>query len=642
VLTALSGCLIEVVTDILASLRFGVCTDMPIHTEAKCHTSHWSSWESGFMGSAFIVNLCVGSLLAAISAFLVKRFAPAAAGSGIPETKVILNGFALPDSMSLPTLCVKIPGLALAVAAGMALGKEGPLVHVAVCWAKLLSRMFAQYRNENKLRELISAAAAAGVSTAFGAPIGGVLFSLEEVSSSFPSRTLIRSFTAAVAAALTLQIVDLHGTKRLTIFSVDFTSTIDPLEMVVFALLGIGGGFVGAAFNALNIHWSKIRSSHNFWAHKQPIIEVACIAAVTLMTSWPLFMTRVLSADAIHAMFQSCDAQSADYHKALCRNHDGIDGVNLWVLFFAATVRFLQMSLTFGSPCPAGLFVPSLYVGACLGRAVGLIMQALNMQHHFVDNPIEPGVYAMVGAGAVLGGVCRVTISLTVIMLELTGSLTYVVPFMISILLAKLVGDSLNTAIYDWYIMVKGYPFLHAEVEFAHSELCYDVMDADLKTIDVGSRLSLEQIVNTLQLFRYRGFPVVNGQHFIGYIRREELNNLIENIKAQAETGLGGVVGTEDIMPYTDCSVIRMVPWALLSQAHIVFKQLLVQHIFLVGPLMPGDVNDHDVLQGMISKKNFIRLMSKRSMKRSTMSSRSNFQNFDEFNHSSSPVGDHV
>ena len=70
----------------------------------------------------------------------------------------------------------------LAVAAGLMLGKEGPLVHVACCCGRFVARFFPKYRhNEAKMREMLSAAAAAGVSVAFGAPIGGVLFSLEEV-----------------------------------------------------------------------------------------------------------------------------------------------------------------------------------------------------------------------------------------------------------------------------------------------------------------------------------------------------------------------------------------------------------------------------------------------------------------------------
>ena len=80
------------------------------------------------------------------------------------------------------TLIIKSVGLILSVSAGLNLGKEGPMVHIACCIGNILSYLFPKYgRNEAKKREILSAAAAAGVSVAFGAPIGGVLFSLEEV-----------------------------------------------------------------------------------------------------------------------------------------------------------------------------------------------------------------------------------------------------------------------------------------------------------------------------------------------------------------------------------------------------------------------------------------------------------------------------
>ena len=97
--------------------------------------------------------------------------------------KTILSGFIIRGYLGATTFVVKSVGLVLAVGAGLSLGKEGPLVHVACCCGNLFTRLFPKYRNnEAKKREVLSAAAAAGVSVAFGAPVGGVLFSLEEVS----------------------------------------------------------------------------------------------------------------------------------------------------------------------------------------------------------------------------------------------------------------------------------------------------------------------------------------------------------------------------------------------------------------------------------------------------------------------------
>lgn len=103
-----------------------------------------------------------------------------AAGSGIPEIKTILSGFVIPNFLDLKVLVVKAIGAVFAVSTGMCLGKEGPFVHISTCVAYLVGMRFPKYReNGRKLRELLSAGCSAGLSVAFGAPIGGVLFSYE-------------------------------------------------------------------------------------------------------------------------------------------------------------------------------------------------------------------------------------------------------------------------------------------------------------------------------------------------------------------------------------------------------------------------------------------------------------------------------
>jgi len=103
-----------------------------------------------------------------------------AAGSGIPEIKTILSGFVIPKFLDFKVLAVKAIGAVFAVATGMCLGKEGPFVHISTCVAYLVGMWFPKYReNGRKMRELLSAGCASGLSVAFGAPIGGVLFAYE-------------------------------------------------------------------------------------------------------------------------------------------------------------------------------------------------------------------------------------------------------------------------------------------------------------------------------------------------------------------------------------------------------------------------------------------------------------------------------
>lgn len=613
VCSALSGCFIELAVRKLSSIRYGFCRSRLFAGQRYCPMNDWEPWGDGTKG--FVAFVVPGLAMAAASAFLVFRFAPAARGSGIPEVKTILNGFVLPDAVSTRTLCVKVPGLALSVAAGMALGKEGPLVHVAVCWAQLLSGLFPLFRSDSARREIFSAAAAAGVSTAFGAPLGGVLFSLEEVSTYFPSRTLLRSFTAAVSAAAVLELVDMTGTGSLTMFSADVKGTVQPVEFVAFISLGVAGGLIGAAFNAVNIRWSEFRATKAFKRRVHPVMEVTLIAFITLLSSWPLDLLRPLSTEAIHAMFGGCSLESymtLKVNLGLCTEDGAYAPAShdlLGKLLLAAFVRLLQMTVTFGTKCPAGLFVPSLFIGASLGRAVGVQMRAWSLLGYYFTKAVEPGVYSMVGAGAVLGGVCRVTISLVVIMLELTGGLTYVVPFMISVLVAKMVGDSINEGIYDLYVVLNGYPFLDEEVDVSFTERCCDIMETGITKIDTSLAPRPADLRVMLTEYNFRGYPVLDGFLFIGFVRRHQLQDLLEALEADsARGGSEAVITLDDLRHITDRHVLRMVPDAPLEQAHNVFKQLGCQHIFLVG--RSGAIaGEQETLQGILSRKNFIEFL---------------------------------
>mmetsp|Transcript_29643 Transcript_29643/g.54594 ORF Transcript_29643/g.54594 Transcript_29643/m.54594 type:complete len:313 (-) Transcript_29643:29-967(-) len=213
----------------------------------------------------------------------------------------------------------------------------------------------------------------------------------------------------------------------------------------------------------------------------------------------------------------------------------------------------------------------------------------------------------MVGAAAVLGGVCRVTISLVVIMLELTGDLTDVVPFMLAVLLAKMVGDVLNEGIYDLYIILKGYPFLKEDPDITFTERCCDIMDTNLVTLDLDAHLTIADIRNLLRAYTFRGFPVVAGSHFFGYISRRKLQEVVENL-GDEELGREPLEATllERLHVHIDQSVMRMVPDAPLTQAHKVFAQLGFRYIFIVSS--QGGATQ-DSLQGMLTKKTYIKFL---------------------------------
>ena len=188
-------------------------------------------------------------------------------------------------------LLIKGVTIMLAVASGLSLGKEGPMVHMACCIGNIISYLFPKYgRNEAKKREILSAASAAGVSVAFGAPIGGVLFSLEEVSYYFPLKTLWRSFFCALVAAFVLQSINPFGNEHSVLFYVEYSKPWLFFELIPFLFLGIVGGLIGSLFIRANIYWCKFRKISKLGQF--PVLEVLGVTMATALFAFPNKYTR--------------------------------------------------------------------------------------------------------------------------------------------------------------------------------------------------------------------------------------------------------------------------------------------------------------------------------------------------------------
>ncbi|VDO14795.1 unnamed protein product, partial [Haemonchus placei] len=165
-------------------------------------------------------------LMATLAVVFVKAFSK----RRIPGVRTVLHSIRL-HHPRLPGKGVKYFTLLL----GLSLGKEGPMVHLACCIGNIFSYLFPKYgMNEAKKREILSASAAAGVSVAFGAPIGGVLFSLEEASYYFPLKTMWRSFFCALVAGIILRIVNPFGSDQTSLFHVDYMMKWTFVELIPF------------------------------------------------------------------------------------------------------------------------------------------------------------------------------------------------------------------------------------------------------------------------------------------------------------------------------------------------------------------------------------------------------------------------
>ncbi|KAG0238613.1 glycerol ethanol, ferric requiring protein [Actinomortierella wolfii] len=479
IVIGLNAAFIAICTGWLSDLKLGRCKFAWWLNQKFCcwgvdsedgSCDDWQPW-SNFAIINYVYYLVFATTFAASAAFLVKKYAPYAAGSGISEIKCILAGFIMKGYLGGWTLVIKSLCLAMSVAANLSVGKEGPSIHIACCAGHVISRLFPKYqRSRAKSREIISASAAAGVAVAFGAPIGGVLFSFE--------------------------------------------------------------GLYGAFIIKYNLKVQQVRKKY---LGKYGVIEAATLAFFTCTFAyWNIFM-RIDMAESMNILFREC-AGSEDY-MGLCQPQNTWKMVAL--LFFALVTRIFTCTITYGLKVPAGIFVPSMAIGALFGRMVGLMVRAAQTAYPgFMlfssckpDVPcITPGTYAFLGAAAALGGVMRLTLCVVIIMFELTGALNYILPTMITLMVTQTVGDYFaKGGIADRYIRLNGYPFLDKE-EHSFGIAVSQVMQRDV-TVLPASGTRLDRVQRLLADTNYQGFPVVEdstSRTLIGYIGRSELRYVIE------------------------------------------------------------------------------------------------------------------
>ncbi|KAI4158237.1 MAG: hypothetical protein LQ342_007648 [Letrouitia transgressa] len=478
-----------------------------------------------------------------------------AAGSGVAEVKVILSGFVVHGYLGLKTLFVKTLALILSVASGLSLGKEGPYVHIATCIGNIACRLFSKYNhNDGKRREVLSASAASGVGVAFGAPIGGVLFSLEEVSYYFPPKTLFRTFFCCIVASLSLKFLDPYRTGKIVIFEVRYISDWEFFEIFVFIFLGVVGGALGALFIKASAIWARTFRRIPV-IKKWPMFEVMLVALITGLSS---FWNRYTKLAVTELLFELASPCQMDPSSGLCpESGDEILAI-IRYLCVAFIIKSLLTVITFGIKVPAGIYVPSMVVGGLMGRIVGHLVQYL----HYVqadaaifsgcsktgdlESCVTPGVYALVAAGATMCGVTRLSVTLAVILFELTGSLDHVLPFSLAVLVAKWTADAIEPlSIYDLLTEMNSYPLLDNKIRPIFTSDLGDITPQvrSHRVIDISSsplvpapvlRKKLEHLHNLGELDG--GLPVVRHGVLVGLIPAPDLEFALDKLNEEEQS----------------------------------------------------------------------------------------------------------
>ncbi|CAK9142524.1 unnamed protein product [Ilex paraguariensis] len=619
--------------------------------------------------AGFLVYVLINLALVFSSAYIVTQFAPAAAGSGIPEIKGYLNGVDIHGILLFRTLIGKIFGSIGSVGGGLALGKEGPLVHTGACIASLLgqggstkyhlsSRWLQVFKTDRDRRDLVTCGCAAGVAAAFRAPVGGVLFALEEVTSWWRSQLMWRVFfTSAIVAVVVRTAMGWcksgncghFGSGGFIIWDVsDGQEDYSFEELLPMAFIGIIGGLLGALFNQLTLYITHWRRTH---LHKKgnqvKVIEVCLLSVITSVISFGL------------PLFKKCSpCPEPDPNSGIeCPRPPGMYGnyVNFYCgkdkeyndlatiffntqddairnLFSAKTMHeysaqslltFLVMFytlavVTFGTAVPAGQFVPGIMIGSTYGRLVGMFVVSFYKKLN-----IEEGTYALLGAASFLGGSMRMTVSLCVIMVEITNNLKLLPLIMLVLLISKAVGDAFNEGLYEEQARLRGIPLLESRPKYQMRNMTAKEACGNQKVVFLPRIVNVADLVSILRSNSHNGFPVIDHTRsgetlVIGLAIRSHLlvllqskvdfqhsplpcdlqggslpvrHNFGEFVKPASSKGLSIDdihVSPDDVEMYIDLApFVNQSPYIVpedmsLTKVYNLFRQLGLRHIFVV------------------------------------------------------------
>ncbi|XP_067658627.1 chloride channel protein 2-like [Haliotis asinina] len=479
---------------------------------------------------------------------------PQAVGSGIPEMKTILRGVVLKEYLTFRTLIAKVIGLCSSLGSTLPLGKEGPFVHIASIVATLLSKMILSFRgifeNESRRSEMLAAACAVGVAGTFAAPIGGVLFSIEVTATYFAVRNYWRGFFSAVCGALVFRLLALWFKDEETITAVFRTSLrtefpFDALELIAFAAIGIACGFGGALFILMHRKIILLMRRHkriSLFLQKNRFIYPGLVALVISSLTFPpglgqFFAGHLTNRQAINELFSNITwttGQAEDLDDEAILQHWRHPQTNIYVTLVLFIIMTFQMGVFSNTlPIPAGIFVPVFTVGAAFGRLVGESMAAWfpgGIKSGDVLRKIVPGGYAVVGAASLSGSVTR-TISTAVIVFELTGQISHVLPAVLSVLIANAVANLFEPSFYDSIIRLKRLPYLPDIVSSKSSTwnvFVEDFMVKDISYIAFNSTYGdLHRLMSTTF---FRCYPLVDSADsmvLLGSIQRYELERML-------------------------------------------------------------------------------------------------------------------
>ena len=345
---------------------------------------------------------------------LVHLFAREARGHGVPE---VMFAVARRGGRIAPQVAgVKALASALTIGGGGSVGREGPIVQIGAALGSTLASLVRV--PESRRRVLVACGAAGGIAATFNAPLAGVFFAMELILSDFAAQ----SFGMVVLSSVTASVIGRAALGNAPFLELPAFTVHHVQEYLLFALLGLLAGVVGVSFTRVLYAIEDLCD----WAWRGPEWLRPAVGGV-LLGGLLLALPQMYGVG----------------YPVLGKSVAGGYGIAFLLLLLVG--KMVATSLTIGIGGSGGVFAPSLFIGAMLGAAFG---QGLGVLAPGVVGPA--GAYALIGMGAVFAGSARAPITAVIIMFELTGEYTIILPLMVAIVVATSVsrllsGDTIYT-----------------------------------------------------------------------------------------------------------------------------------------------------------------------------------------------------
>ncbi|KAM5170580.1 chloride channel protein ClC-Kb-like [Mantella aurantiaca] len=469
-------------------------------------------------------------LLMTISAGVAKYISPQAAGSGIPEIKVMLRGVVLAEFFTFRTFIAKLIGVTCTLAAGSTifLGKVGPFVHMGTILATLLGKIMVKVvgtkENPGLKYELLIAGAAVGVACCFVAPVGDIVYYTGFYLSThfavscivdYVLKSCIRRFLV-VCGCLCSVYLFLHRVTLLFMTNNERVGKFFRNNKIVYA-----------AFVALVL--ASITFPHGFGQYMGG-------TRLTMKEHIETFISNITWGEEELSMQVNASRQPPypTYDNPWLQwTHPNLSSVEKLAIFIV--LKFFMLLFANTMIIPAGYFLPVFVYGAGLGRLYGEIMAKIFPDGFISEGipiKITPAGYALAGAAAYSGAVTH-TLSTALLVFELTGQMSHILPVLIAVLIANAISQTCQNSFFDLIIIIKKLPYLPKLAmgkNCAHDVCAEDFMVTDLRYLVKGFKF--KDIRNMLKSSDLMQYPIVDSEEskiLLGSVSRKTLSKLLSD-----------------------------------------------------------------------------------------------------------------